>query len=137
MKERTIEGAIKSIVTSEETYALLPNGTWLAGGCGILAEAILKVWTCAGAELYIVKDLKNGVVHHILIHLGRYYYDGNGKSTKKQLLHHWKYEERLAKPVVEPLKEWPEDIDRDGRTSTTIAQMLTNYYYSDFNGYNE
>ncbi|MDG6989575.1 MAG: hypothetical protein JRN21_09710 [Nitrososphaerota archaeon] len=120
----TVETAIHNVVTSNESFKVLPRGTWTAGGCGILADAILKIWSYAGAGLYTVTDMKTGVAHHILVHMGRYYYDGNGKSTRAQLLKYWKYKEGLARPALVPLQEWPEDIDRNTKASMFIAQML-------------
>ncbi|MDG6918438.1 MAG: hypothetical protein JRN62_03275 [Nitrososphaerota archaeon] len=127
-RERTIEGAIKSIVTSKESYTVLPNGTWTAGGCGIIADAMCRVWDYCDARLYVVRDLKTGVAHHIVTLIGRYYYDGNGKSTKKGLLKHWKFHENLGQPALEALQTWPDGIERDETASAFIAQMIHNYY---------
>lgn len=120
--------AIRSVTNSNKSYSVLPEGTWLAGGCGILADAVMAVWDYCGPELWAVRDSKTGTVHHIVVHLGRYYYDANGRATKQRLVEYWSREEGVGNPVVEPLRSWPKDIARDRTASKCIAEMFDAFF---------
>lgn len=117
------------------------NGTWLAGQCWILAEAVLRWITLSrvlppeAIFLVIVGDSRCPV-HHVLVCVvlqgkaeqeRRWYIDANGANMEGPLLRYWKDEEGLDEPFLgkfdeQLLLEWA--IPRDGRTSTDLAQLF-------------
>ena len=126
-EERAIERAIHRVAGSNESYTVLPDGTWLEGGCGIFARAIQKAVKSAygvDAGLYALRGGKQGLIQHILVRIGDCYYDADGRSTERELLDRWEYLELVEDSRVEPLDSWPEGIIRRERASRFIAKML-------------
>jgi hypothetical protein len=98
---------LKHILASEEAYAIIDRteargSTWMSGGCAILAFAMHEI--IPGAALYALGSNANKV-EHVLLRLsdGRFF-DGDGVSIEKQLVHRWKTQEGLEKVVLLPLR---------------------------------
>lgn len=118
---------LQYVANSEVSYSMLPEGTWLAGGCGIFARAIQKVAKKAyGVEpmLYALRSGKYHVIHHIVARIGNYYYDADGMSTAGELLSRWEHKEMVDDPLLVPLVSWPGDIQRNESASEFIAGLI-------------
>jgi hypothetical protein len=118
---------LRKISLTEPAFAILDRhigGTWLEGGCGLLAAALEKLGM---GTLWVLEGHSRGStvhqVHHFLIraHDGMFL-DGDGASSEQTLLHRWKDLEsipdasvRLAKPEDKQHPAWTsvksEDVD--------------------------
>jgi hypothetical protein len=126
-EERKIGEVVRKVAESDEAYRVLPDGTWLAGGCGIFARAIQKaVRSVYGVEasLYALRGGKQGMVQHVLVRIGDHYYDAEGRSGEEELLFRWEYLELIEDSRVEPLGSWPEYIMQKEIASRFIAELL-------------
>lgn len=80
-----------------DTYS---DGSWLQGGCWSLAEALRHI---LGGELVAVWDEGREVPDHIVCQVdANTYVDGDGASTRQELLHRWHSEEFLRAPYLVP-----------------------------------
>lgn len=79
-----VHGLVKRFVKSNESYDIVPDGTWSAGGCWILAEALKRV-IAQPTTLLAVKD--RGRVQHIIVGLpsGKVV-DADGVQTEHEML---------------------------------------------------
>jgi RNA:NAD 2'-phosphotransferase (TPT1/KptA family)/8-oxo-dGTP pyrophosphatase MutT (NUDIX family) len=92
--------AVQKFCASNESYAILDSsrasgGTWSAGGCYILAEAVQKEF---GGELYAV--VADEAVQHIVVKYGGLFIDADGASREALLLHRMESVEHLHHPKL-------------------------------------
>jgi hypothetical protein len=86
-----------------ETYS-----TWLEGGCWLLARA-LHEWIGPASELWAIYSWMDSDFHagkmpqHVVVKVGDCYLDGDGASSKEQLLYRWYAEEGLQEPELFPV----------------------------------
>lgn len=91
---------LRAILNTEEAYKVLgPEvDTWISGGCGILAFALLEVLDMGEEDLFALVSRSADdpdLIQHFVVKYGDKYLDGDGLSSTEQLLDRWKYEERL------------------------------------------
>src|ERR1035437_3812116 len=87
--------------TAGQGWTLLPEdyGSWVAGGCWILAEAVLDWLGTENAQLYVLEN-EEGNSEHVLVRCGDFYLDGDGVSTKDEFLDRWELDEMIDGPVL-------------------------------------
>lgn len=57
--------ALQGVLDTNQAYTLLPAGTWLEGGCAILAAALQE---CIGGRLVTVgRQTLHGIVDHVVL----------------------------------------------------------------------
>lgn len=56
---------LQSVLDSEKAYEFLPDGTWTAGGCGLLATALTRL--IPEAELVLAGRITDNIADHLLI----------------------------------------------------------------------
>lgn len=95
------------------------GGTWLAGGCALLALALKKVFG-RRAELMSIRSDRYDPdrVEHVLVQIdGRYYLDGDGASAESALIKRWQRVEHVPDARVAGASDddiwdaglWPDD----------------------------
>lgn len=99
---RAVGRALRRVAYSNESYALLPDGTWNAGGCWTLAAAF-KRWAGPRAELVSVASPRNAT-EHVVVKVGDAYYDADGAQTRDALLRKMERIERVPAPNLEPFR---------------------------------
>ena len=97
---------LKRLLETDEAYTILgPEGTWQAGGCWLLAEAVRKVLG-PQAKLFAVLSerglLSKHVVEHVVVEFDGKYIDADGAFTKEQLLEKMRKQEFVYNPRVVP-----------------------------------
>ena len=95
---------LKRFLASKKMYDILgeEGGTWTAGGCWILAEA-LHSWLGPGSELVAVGSSVNKVEHvAVRVEDGYFYYylDGDGFQTEEEFLRKMRELERISDPFI-------------------------------------
>jgi len=122
----------------DDSYALLPNETWLAGGCWTAAEA-LKAWLPPRygrlVELYdMEKDRKRKrrAIQHVLVEVhtadGKTgYLDGDGYSTREELLERWRRVERLESPYLNRTFNRKHAVQDCGWDPEAVAQLVERF----------
>jgi len=75
---------LREFINSPEVFAILPEGDWGAGGCWILARALME-FLGPPAELWAIAT-EHFDVEHVVVKDGDAYFDYNGASTKRELL---------------------------------------------------
>ena len=94
---------------SPEVFVILGDAydSWVAGGCWIAAEA-LKRWMRPHAELWAIHDAAN-ILQHVVVRLGDCFLDGDGVSTRRELLKRWVEQEGVVEPKLKPFSEQQAD----------------------------
>lgn len=100
---RQVGVRIAAMCRSDESYWLLHDGTWIAGGCWPLARAI-AAWAGPEATLHaLVASQGRGfdpIPQHVCVVLHGLVLDGNGAMTPEDFLAYWRDEEGLVDPVL-------------------------------------
>ncbi len=121
---RAVGRALRRLAYSNESYALLPDGTWNAGGCWTLAAAF-KSWAGPRAELVSVSSTRNAT-EHVVVKVGDTYYDADGAQTRASLLRKMEKVERLPAPNLEPFhRSRAGDIKCSRSAVTKLERMLS------------
>ena len=91
---------LQTILDADEAYDFLPEGSWLSGGCGLLAESLHRL--ISGSELYLVGRLDQGIADHVVVRVDfgseAVYLDYSGIQTEDELVAAW-HEECRGAPV--------------------------------------
>lgn len=112
---------IRAAFRAQETYAVLPHGTWSAGGCWISAKALAHV---LGGDLWAVLSLGLGSgthddVQHVVLRLpSGDFVDGDGIQTERELLRKMRRVERLRVPY---LARFDDSLQRRARRHSVIC----------------
>ena len=94
---------LKKWLSSDEAYALLDSypsvagGTWTAGGCRPLAQALLRV--LPGSTPWAVHDAFQN--QHAVVEWQGWFFDGDGASRRRTILSRQR-EEGVASPQLSP-----------------------------------
>jgi len=91
---------LKMVLDADKGYDYLPEGTWLAGGCGLLAQSLREL--IPESSLSVVGRLNRGIPDHLVVCVpvsGQVVYlDYNGVQTEGELLAAMQ-EECMGEPV--------------------------------------
>jgi DNA topoisomerase-1 len=113
----------KKIVKNNELYKIFTKATGagpIDGGCYAMAKALQKK---LGGDLVSVASSKQA--EHVVLKSGDDYWDGDGKSTKEQLLKRWSEEEGIKNLSLRPFKESDvPDSPRDQKLIDAVAVHL-------------
>lgn len=96
---------LRKISLTEPAFAILDRhigGTWLEGGCGLMAATLLKL---GKGTLWVLEGRQRGSnvhqVHHFLVRAhDAMFLDGDGASSEQTLLHRWKDLESIPDATV-------------------------------------
>lgn len=118
---------LKALLGTEQAYALLPEGTWMAGGCLLLAAA-LQDWA-PGTLVWTVEDASApGRPQHLVAVWGEYFIDGDGVATRTELLEKMRVAEGLRAPRIIPALDMAAcaaaDIQYDQTAKNKLVDML-------------
>lgn len=107
---------LQEALDSQTAYDFLPNGTWVAGGCGLLAHALQTL--IPGGTLVVVGRLDRGIADHLAYRVTDQgvplYLDYNGVQTEPELLAYWATECPGVPLSIKPLSEAEsEGLDTD------------------------
>lgn len=98
---------LQEALDSDEAYSYLPDGTWLAGGCGLLAHALKRL--IPGGEFVVVGRLSQGIPDHLAYRIedgGEFVYlDYNGVQLEHELIASFTEECHGAAISIAPLSE--------------------------------
>jgi hypothetical protein len=75
---------LREFINTDEVFTLLPEGDWGAGGCWILAKALVK-YLGPPAELWTVYS-ETFPAEHVVVKHGDVFFDYNGASTAEEIL---------------------------------------------------
>jgi hypothetical protein len=98
---------LRKILLADPAFAILDRhigGTWLEGGCGLLAATLEKMGM---GQLWVLEGCQRGStvhqVHHFLVRApDGMFLDGDGASSEQTLLHRWKDLESIPDASVRP-----------------------------------
>lgn len=98
---------MRKILLADPAFAILDRhigGTWLEGGCGLLAATLEKLGM---GQLWVLEGRQRGStvhqVHHFLVRApDGVFLDGDGASLEKTLIHRWKDLESIPDASVRP-----------------------------------
>lgn len=83
----TFNASLQAALDTESAYRLLPAGTWLEGGCALLAVALQK-WV-GGRLVTVGRETCEGVVDHVVLQVdlqgGPCFMDYDGVQTRQAL----------------------------------------------------
>jgi len=100
---------LQKLLDSEASYRILGSeGTWQAGGCGILSHALIKTLGLSKKHLMAVVDNQASdpnLIQHFVVKFNRGYLDADGLSSKESLLKKMKQVEFLKEPKIIPAQE--------------------------------
>ena len=126
-------GRLRRFCKSNDSFSVLDSskacgGTWTAGGCLILAEAVRRLLADGGERCWI-EIIHNASPQHAVCAVetpkGMVYLDGDGFSTKESLLERWEKEEDLAMPIsLDFCKEWPDCMPHPGNEQMDLFKAL-------------
>lgn len=98
---------LREALDSDEAYRLLPDGTWLSGGCGLLAHTLERL--LPGGDLIVVGRLAVGIPDHLVYRIEEYgepiYIDYNGLQTEQEIIQASRDECRTSDISMAPLSE--------------------------------
>jgi hypothetical protein len=89
----------------------------LDGGCYAMAKAIQNT---IGGDLYTVQNY-SGIGQHVVVKVGKNFWDGNGKSSERKLLKEWGTTEGVKGPSLRPFRE--DDVPDSPRTESLINKV--------------
>jgi hypothetical protein len=120
------ENGLKAILDSDKAYEILDNiegGTWMQGGCAILAFALKQLYNY---EVYVIFNTdKNTSEHFIAKDRNNYFWDYDGKHLgNEEFLDEYK-EAEMIKGELKLIK-WNDKIKSDGIpiNHTAIAELV-------------
>lgn len=91
---------LKRFLYRPEIFSLLESdGTWLAGGCWILADA-LRRWIGPRAHLKLISS-SNSPCEHVVVQVNHLFIHASGVMTEGELLDEMRIEERLTNPRID------------------------------------
>jgi 8-oxo-dGTP pyrophosphatase MutT (NUDIX family)/GNAT superfamily N-acetyltransferase len=92
---------LKAYCNSGRAYKILGDeGTFQAGGCYLLADALTR-HLGPGAEMVGIGSSRNPM-EHVVVKVGPHYLDADGLHSEKQMLHKMKTVEGLPEPRIVP-----------------------------------
>lgn len=98
-------------LSSSEAYEILGDeGTWTAGGCWILGEALVRY--LEKGELWVVSSSKNDF-EHVVLKIDGQFIDGDGAQSEEDLLQKMEELEMVPDPYLQPM----ENVEPDGDVS--------------------
>lgn len=80
---------LQDALDSDEAYSHLPIGTWMEGGCALLAQALQRL--IPDSHLMVVgRATENGILDHVVLQIElegvRWYLDYDGLQSEYELL---------------------------------------------------
>jgi hypothetical protein len=99
---------LRRVAHSRAGYALLDKYhlvMWGAGGCYAMALALKALLDDPAAHLVAITHGDDWLAQHVLVEIDGYYLDGDGASTRAQLLTRWRKEEGLRSPRIVALRD--------------------------------
>jgi hypothetical protein len=112
---------IKRILDTPEAYEVLgPVGTWQAGGCWILAEAIQKVLG-PKAKLVAIASTRTPV-EHVVVEFDGKYIDADGAFTETRLLSKMRTQEFVPSPR---LVTFSNRLKREARENELVCPAIS------------
>lgn len=129
--EHPFNDELKAVLDSCEAYSLLPEGTWMAGGCGLLASALRRV-IGAGSLVTVGRQTPTGVHDHVVMRLDfdkvSVFVDYDGVQNAEELV--VKMESELSEgpimfgtPNYGELESW--GVIHEGQPVCQLARLLT------------
>jgi len=89
---------LQAVLDADAAYAFLPEGSWLSGGCGLLAESLHRL--ISDSDIFVVQQLDHGFPDHVVVRvtcgLEIVYLDYSGVQTEDELIAAWRDECRGA-----------------------------------------
>jgi len=58
---------LKKVLDSETAYSFLPNGTWMEGGCSLLANSLIAIIEAPAKVLVVGRDFSGQVYDHMVV----------------------------------------------------------------------
>ncbi|OLF82068.1 hypothetical protein AWH63_11045 [Marinobacter sp. C18] len=94
---------LQSALDSDQAYALLPSGSWMEGGCTLLATALQQL--IPNSQLYSVGRLGEGIPDHTVLCVDiegePYYIDYDGLHTGYEMRLKVNHEWNIKNPTME------------------------------------
>jgi hypothetical protein len=118
----------KQVLQGAAAYRILDSspgrgGTWSAGGCRILAEALKDH---CGTPVYVVYNETNGKAEHFVVKTKDGFLDSDGIQTGPQLLQRIREEMVKGRLSIKPFSASirASSIPRSAKTSKALAKLL-------------
>jgi hypothetical protein len=99
---RYLGRVLRETLNHNDVISGLPEGTWVAGGCRTLMEALRGVFPDAKPTMLIGN---RGIVEHVALDVGPGLIDGDGFSTARELERRWIQVERVPGARLVPYDE--------------------------------
>jgi hypothetical protein len=99
---RYLGRVLRETLNHNDVISHLPEGTWVAGGCRTLMEALRPVFPEA-TPVMIIGD--RGIVEHVALDVGPGVIDGDGFSTAREMERRWTRVERVPGARLIPYDE--------------------------------
>lgn len=93
--------ALHRFLHRPDVFALLPEGSWTQGGCLTLAAA-LRDWIPGSAVWTVATSRQHDKPMHLFAYWGEFCLDGDGVSTRQEMIEKMKRLEGLRSPVLVP-----------------------------------
>lgn len=98
---------LRYALDADEAYRFLPSGTWLEGGCALLAQALQPL--IPGSQLMMVGRLAEGIPDHLVLAVEAggepFFIDYDGLQTQHELLNKMGREWKLADCRLAPVDD--------------------------------
>lgn len=79
---------LKLVLDSNEAYAFLPSGSWMAGGCSLLAESLQRLMP--DSQLKVVGRIDDGILDHVVLMVSDFgediFIDYDGVQTQDEMI---------------------------------------------------
>jgi hypothetical protein len=79
---------LKLVLDSNEAYAFLPSGSWMAGGCSLLAESLQRLMP--DSQLKVVGRIDDGILDHVVLMVSDFgediFIDYDGVQTLDEMI---------------------------------------------------
>jgi hypothetical protein len=79
---------LKLVLDSNEAYAFLPSGSWMAGGCSLLAESLQRLMP--DSQLKVIGRIDDGIIDHVVLMVSDFgediFIDYDGVQTLDEMI---------------------------------------------------
>ena len=121
---------LKDKLGSDASYEILDKalgGTWLAGGCLLLARALNRLQP--DGQIMVLFGITHAgeppLPNHCVLLCDGLYIDANGIQSEEELLRYWHEEEDVRHPYLLPYDDCgPSGMETDEASEKILAQFL-------------
>lgn len=129
--DRAFGRELREFLYREDIFEILGNdGTWQAGGCWILAEALRRLLGAKARLKMVSSDASK--CEHVVVQVGALFIHASGVMSEGELLTEMRCLERLANPRLTDLDEdclKLNEVPQPDERSTRLFEELTKRFH--------